>query len=300
VESAQRAVLFVDITDSTRLYESLGDTAALALINALFEPLGASLAKFSGTIVKTLGDGMLCEFPDADSAFRAACDAQTAVTALLKSGQSRLKVKVAFTWGPVILSKGDVFGDTMNVCSRLVTLANPEQILTSGQTVEALSPELRTRCRALFATRLKGKADEIPVFDVQWRHDPGVTETNLTRADLARPARAVLKLIYRGNIFLVGRDTPALQLGRDDGNEVVVASLFASRVHARVHAREGHFVLSDVSTNGTFMLSDDHSHEVHLRREEAVLGDRGYIGLGKSAVHHGDHTVRFAIEHESA
>ena len=29
---------------------------------------------------------------------------------------------------------GDVFGDTMNVCARLVTLANPEQILTSGQT----------------------------------------------------------------------------------------------------------------------------------------------------------------------
>ena len=110
----------------------------------------------------------------------------------------------------------------------------------------------------------------------------------------------VLKLIYRGNIFLVSRDSPVLQLGRDDGNEIVVASLFASRVHARVQAREGHFVLSDLSTNGTFMLTDDHTGEIHLRREEAVLYERGYIGLGKSAIHHGDHTVRFAIEQESA
>ena len=300
MEAAQRAVLFVDVTDSTRLYESLGDTVALALINGLFGLLSKTVTKFSGTVVKTLGDGMVCQFSDADGGYRAACEMQSVVTSMTQRGNNRLQVKVAFTYGPVILSNNDVFGDTMNVCARLVTLANPEQILTSGQTVEALSPGLRTRCRALFPTRLKGKADEVPVFDVMWRYDPGVTESNLSRADLARPTRAVLKLIYRGNIFLVNRETPALQLGRDDGNEIVVASLFASRVHARVQAREGHFVLSDLSTNGTFMLSDDHSHEVHLRREEAVLADRGYIGLGKSAAHHGDHTVRFAIEHESA
>lgn len=300
MEAAQRAVLFVDVTDSTRLYESLGDTVALALINGLFGQLDKTVTKFSGSVVKTLGDGLVCQFVDADACFRAACEMQTAVASMTQRGSNRLQVKVAFTYGPVILSKGDVFGDTMNVCSRLVTLANPEQILTSGQTVDALSPGLRTRCRALFPTRLKGKAEEIPVHDVMWRYDPGVTEKNLTRAELARPTRSVLKLIYRGNIFLVNRESPALQLGRDDGNEIVVASLFASRVHARVQAREAHFVLSDLSTNGTFMLSDDHSHEIHLRREEAVLADRGYIGLGKSAAHHGDHTVRFAIEHESA
>lgn len=112
--------------------------------------------------------------------------------------------------------------------------------------------------------------------------------------------RAVLKLIYRGNIFLVSRETPALQLGRDDANEIVVASLFASRVHARLQAREGRFVLSDLSTNGTFILADDHSSEIHVRGEEACLPGRGFLGLGKSAAHHGDHTVRFAIEHESA
>jgi len=290
----------VDVTDSTRLYESLGDTVALALINGLFGHLSKIVSKFSGSVVKTLGDGLICQFADADAGFRAACEMQSVVTSMAQRGSNRLQVKVAFTHGPVILSNGDVFGDTMNVCSRLVMLANPEQILTSGQTVEALSPGLRTRCRALFPTRLKGKVEEIPVHDVMWRYDPGVTETNLSRAELAKPTRSVLKLIYRGNIFLVNRESPALQLGRDDGNEIVVASLFASRVHARVQAREAHFVLSDLSTNGTFMLSDDHSHEVHLRREEAVLSDRGYIGLGKSAAHHGDHTVRFAIEHESA
>jgi len=298
METAQRAVLFVDVTDSTKLYESLGDTVALALINGVFARLDKVIAKYAGLVVKTLGDGMICVFEDPDNAFRAACEIQTTVHAAAQGTRNSLQLKVGFTYGPVILSKGDVFGDTMNVCSRLVVLANPEQILTSAPTVDALSPGLRSRCRALFPTRIKGKAEEVPVSEVMWRYDPAVTETNLTRADFAKAVQMSLKLIYRGNIFVVSRSRPTLQMGRDDSNEIVIASLFASRIHARVHTREGHFVLTDLSSNGTFLLVDEHSSEVHLRREEAVLGGRGWIGLGKNATRHGDHSVRYSLQAE--
>jgi len=296
MENAQRAVLFVDVTDSTKLYESLGDTVALALINGVFARLDKVIAKYDGTLVKTLGDGMICVFEDPDNAFRTACEIQTTVSAAAQGTRNRLQLKVGFTYGPVILSKGDVFGDTMNVCSRLVVLANPEQILTSAQTVEALSPGLRSRCRALFPTRIKGKAEEVAVSEVMWRYDPAVTETNLTRADFADAVQMSLKLIYRGNIFVVSRTRPTLQMGRDDSNDIVIVSLFASRVHARLHTRDGHFVITDLSSNGTFLLVDEHTGEVHLRREEAVLGGRGWIGLGKNATRHGDHSVRYSLQ----
>jgi len=78
----------------------------------------------------------------------------------------------------------------------------------------------------------------------------------------------------------------------------VVESHFASRVHARVFAREGHFVLQDLSSNGTYLLSDGNSAEILLRREEAVLSDRGWIGLGNSATRHGDHALRYRVEPE--
>lgn len=300
METAQRAVLFVDVTDSTKIYESLGDSVALAAINGLFSHLDKIVAKYSGTVIKTLGDGMLCVFEDPDDGFSAACEMQSSVTSLAQRAHNRLQIKIGFTYGSVILSKGDVFGDTMNVCARLVTLANPEQILTSGQTVEALSPGLRIRCRELFPTRIKGKAEAVPVSDVIWRYDPALTETNLTRAHLAHDTQMALKLIYRANIFVVNRTRPTLQMGRDDSNDIVMVSLFASRLHARVQARDGHFVLTDLSTNGTFLLVDEHSSEVRLRREEAVLGGRGWIGLGKSASTHGDHSVRFTLQPEIA
>jgi adenylate cyclase len=298
METAQRAVLFVDVTDSTKIYESLGDTVALALINGLFARLDRVIAKNSGSVAKTLGDGMICVFEDPDNAFRAACEVQSTVHAAAQGSSNRLQIKIGFTWGPVILSKGDVYGDTMNVCARLVVLANPEQILTSAQTVEALSPGLRPRCRALFPTRIKGKVEEVAVSEVMWRYDPAVTETNLTRADFANAVQLSLKLIYRGNIFIVNRSRPTLQMGRDDNNDIVIVSLFASRLHARVQTRDGHFVLTDLSSNGTFLLVDEHSGEVHLRREEAVLGGRGWIGLGKNATRHGDHSVRYALQAE--
>jgi len=298
METAQRAVLFIDVTDSTRIYESLGDTVALALINGLFARLDKVIAKHSGNVMKTLGDGMICVFEDPDNAFRAACEVQSTVRAATQGASNRLQIKTGFTWGPVILSKGDVYGDTMNVCARLVVLANPEQILTSAQTVEALSPGLRTRCRALFPTRIKGKAEEVAVSEVMWRYDPAVTESNLTRADFANAVQLSLKLIYRGNIFIVNRSRPTLQMGRDDSNDIVIVSLFASRLHARVQTRDGHFVLTDLSSNGTFLLVDEHSGEVHLRREEAMLGGRGWIGLGKNATRHGDHSVRYALQTE--
>ena len=117
-----------------------------------------------------------------------------------------------------------------------------------------------------------------------------------------------LQLIYRANIFVVSRSRPMLQMGRDDSNDIVVVSLFASRLHARIQARDGQFVLTDLSSNGTFLLvgGDEGAQsaaqfaEIRLRGEEAVLGGRGWLGLGKSAATHGDHSVRFVLQADTA
>lgn len=119
-----------------------------------------------------------------------------------------------------------------------------------------------------------------------------------------------LKLIYRAHIFVVNSTHPTLQMGRDDGNEIVIVSLFASRVHASVQTRDGKLVLTDLSSNGTFILLDEpagpHSdaesaipaNEIRLRQAEAVLSGRGWLGLGRSATTHGEHSVRFSVEAE--
>src|SRR5688572_14258975 len=296
VASAQRAVLFADVCDSTALYESLGDASALALVNTLFEKLGAITAAQEGIVIKTLGDAVVCQFRDADKAFRAACDMQTAASVLSPRAQARFAIKIAINYGPVVLKDDDLFGDTVNVCSRLNALGGPEQVLTTQQTVESLSAGLRVRCRQLYPLKVKGKAEQITVFDVLWRLDPDITERDLpARPPAARSAVAVLKISYGGESFTVG---PAQEIlnGRDKGNDIIIESTRASRVHARIFGRDGNFVIADQSSNGTFLLIDGNSREMLLRREEAVMGERGWVGLGKSAEGYGTHVLRYRLE----
>ena len=88
----------------------------------------------------------------------------------------------------------------------------------------------------------------------------------------------------------------SVRLGRDKNNDVVVNSSKASRVHARIYGRGGNFVIADQSSNGTFVAIDGSSRELTLRREEAVLGERGFIGLGGPASVTGDHVLRYRLE----
>ena len=294
-QNPRRAVLFADVCDSTAIYESLGDTKALALINRLLGHLDKKVAEHSGAVVKRLGDGMVCQFSAPDAALRAACEMQTAAFDLALGKTPKLAIKVVFTYGPVIMEDADVFGDTVNVAARLVAVANPEQVLTTQQTVDSLAPDLQARCRPLYPMKIRGKADAVMVCDVVWRSDGDLPETLLRDSDVA--GQWNLKLAYGGSMFTV-EPAGSVRLGRDKANDVVVASTRASRMHARIFGRHGNFVIADQSSNGTFVLIDGNSREVVLRREEAVLGERGWIGLGKSAASHGDHVLRFRLERQ--
>ncbi len=288
--------------DSTGIYEAVGDKQALALINRLFGRLARKVKENGGAVVKTLGDGMVCQFEAPDGAFRAACDMQAAAVAIPSpSGKKRLEIKIAWNYGPVVTKGADVFGDTVNVCARLAALANPNQILTTQPTVDALSPGLRLRCRELPPAKLRGRVGQVKVSELLWRADADVTEVELGEALETRAAGGQwqMKLTYAGRNIVVGA-ADTVKLGRDKTNEVVVASALASRVHARVFGREGNFVITDQSSNGTFLLVDGSSREIRLRREEAVMGERGWIGLGKSAATHGPHMVRYRLERGAA
>ncbi len=292
--SGQRAILFADVCESTAIYEKVGDARALGLINRLFKLLDKEVNVNGGITVKTLGDGVVCQFRDADAAFRAACGMQEAAARLGEDSLPRLRIKAAFTYGPVVLKDRDVFGDTVNVCARLASVANAEQVLTTQQTVEALSPGLRTRCRELYATKVRGRAGEVTVCEVIWRVD-----ADITMVDPSQPQsdgeQWIVKLSYAGESFVVEAGQ-TLRIGRDAANDVVVASELASRLHARIFSRDDHFVIADQSANGTYLMVDGAAREVRLRRSEAVLAERGWIGLGKSAASHGDHVLRYRFE----
>jgi hypothetical protein len=265
------------------------------VIGRLLDTLQDCVRRHGGTVVKTLGDGLVCEFAAADEAFRAAREMQTSTAGLDPVENRKLAIKVVFTWGPVVTKAGDVFGDTVNVCARLVNFANADQVLTTQDTVGALSPSLRHHCRHLFSATVRGREGEVEVCDVVWRADPDTTEA-FGQHELAAARRDwILKLSY-GDETLVVEPRGSVKVGRDKSNDLVVNSSKASRVHARIYERSGNFVIADLSSNGTYVAVDGNSRELALRREETLLGERGSIGLGGPTAGQGDHVLRYRLE----
>jgi len=294
--SQQLAVLFADVCDSTTIYESIGDARALSAISGLFGVLTGKIKERGGKIVKTLGDGMVCQFKDANSAFRGACDIQEAALAAEARDGPKLTIKVAFNWGPVVTERGDVFGDTVNVCARLAGVAGPHQVLTTKETIDALSQSLRKRSRQLYPLKVRGRVEEVEVCEVLWRSDPDVTEV-LSRSQITAAAARdwILKLTYRGDTVVI-EPSGSVSVGRDKGNDLVMRSTKVSRVHARIYGRGRNFVIADQSSNGTYVAIDGSTRELILRREEALLGERGTIGLGGPASAKGDHVLHYQLE----
>ncbi len=276
----QLAILFADVSGSTSLYEKLGDQRALAAIESVLAELRKSIALQRGRVVKTIGDEVMAVLPTADAAMQTACDMQSRVAAIPPPHEVKLAIRIGFHFGQAIEEGGDFFGDAVNTAARMAGLAKGGQIITSGPTMEALSPLLRESTRDLDAMTVKGKQAEIQIFEVIW-HDSGDLTTVSDRETGLAVSEQVLTLTCGGHSITLGPERRTAALGREATNDLVVADKMASRVHCKIEYRRGEFFLVDQSTNGTYVKMEGDA-EIVLKREQALLRGRGTICLGHS------------------
>jgi class 3 adenylate cyclase len=287
------AVLFADVSGSTSLYEKLGDRAALAAVESVLGLLKRVVAAERGRVVKTIGDEVMAVFESADAALRAAVDMQTQVATLPTVGEVRLGIRVGFHAGPVLEEEGDVFGDAVNTAARLAGLANGGQIITSGPTVEALSAALRESTRDLDTLAVRGKHDELRVFEVLWQ-DVG-TITLVAPRSARSAAEPTLAIEHGGRVLRLTPGVPRIMFGRDQSNDVVIGDKMASRVHGRIERRRDRFYYVDMSTNGTYVTNEG-DDELLLRRDQLMLRGRGRISFGHSSADADAEVVTFVCE----
>ena len=285
------AILFADVSGSTSLYEKLGDQRALAAIESVLTELRKSILLQDGRVIKTIGDEVMAVFSTADGAMQASCDMQNRVAALPQTDGVRLAIRIGFHFGPAIEEGGDFFGDAVNTAARMAGLAKGGQVITSGPTVDALAPLLKASTRELDAMVVKGKQDEIRIFEVIWRDSDDLTALAAREPAAAAPA-STLTVAYGAHSLTLGVQRPAVSLGREATNEFVIPDKMASRVHCKIEYRRGNFFLVDQSTNGTYVTVQGDA-EVVLKREQFMLRGRGVISLGHTSTAAGAEVVSF-------
>lgn len=292
------AVLFADIVESTALYRRLGDIDALKIISACLTAMKEVLPRHHGRLVKTLGDAVMCLFPDGDSAVDAAMDMQRVIAALQPGGLS-IQIRVGLHTGPVVVGGEDVYGDTVNVAAYLADAASPDQILIAQTTLDQLDEGRREATMPIFDAILKTTLAKTAVWEVQWRDD--LFNRTLINPHIRRtiPEDGGSLVLTLGNMeHRLDHWHPILTIGRDAACELMVADGVVSRRHATIRVERTQFHFVDHSVNGTFITRAD-GEEIHLMRREIMLEGDGEIRPGYSRTLEGRPVILFRRDRRS-
>jgi len=280
-QTKKLAILFADISGSTALYEKLGDQLARQLIARCLSILSGSLVAHKGTLIKTIGDEILCTFPTAEAAMIAACEMQRSIKTDNLSSEHPMYIRIGFNYGDVICEDGDIFGDAVNVAARVAAITRANQIMTTPAVIDPLPLALHDMVRKVQRIDIKGKQEQLDIFQVMWElEDMGSTRIGMSAYRKPHAENNELILNYRAQSYTINEQNRKLLFGRDDICQIIVNSDFASRQHANIEFRFGKFILSDHSSNGTYIRNSD-GVVTRLNREDVILHGKGTISLGQ-------------------
>jgi adenylate cyclase len=297
---SKAAVLFADISGSTQLYVQHGDTTARTIIAKALEYLTGVTKEHQGVVIKTIGDEVMCRFPSADAAFDAAVGMQRTLkeNAGEITDKTRVCIRVGLQWGEVVNQGGDVFGDAVNVAARVAAVAKRDQIVTTEQTVVALTGDRAGMARQFDRVALKGREGELVLHMIDWDDEADATRMRTVTPSAPSATEKKLQLTFGDKSVLLFTEGKTLTLGRSAECSLVVATGFASRLHAKVVMRRGRFVLADESTNGTYVMPGglgSGAQEVFIKREEFLLPDKGVFSLGQTCSADDAKFVQFSL-----
>ncbi len=167
-------VLFADICGSTALYDQLGNETAFNVITRSLNILIQEVTAHQGSLIKTIGDEIMCTFPSVAAATQAACAMHTAIDARRPGGEYPISVRIGFHYGEVIHKANDVFGDTVNVAARVAEITRARQIMTTQSVIDALPSGLADKVRPITRAEFRGKQDSFAVFQILWEPEDGL------------------------------------------------------------------------------------------------------------------------------
>ena len=294
-------VLFADLRGSTGLYESLGNAIATRWVTQSISMLGRVVVARGGTLVKTLGDGLMATFADAASAVRASIDMHDVLSCSASQSSAfaappgrALKLQVGLAYGEVVEMAGDCFGDAVNVAARLLEHSGDNETLATSTVLAALPACERGQFRRLDHIQLRGRVEPVEVHILETQQFADMAAT--TFGDImANPEPEGVRLIWLDVNQVFASSSMPVILGRSTQATYCIDDNRVSRSHARIDWHGGAFQLSDLSYNGTYVRFTGETEVVTLRRGTCTLHGSGVVGLGTSPSDSTAPCVRFEV-----
>ena len=184
------AIMAVDVAGYSRLTGMDEEGTHAQLMGHLHSLVDPKIAEHRGRVVKNTGDGLLAEFSSVVEAVRCAVDIQRGMVernAEVPQGK-RIEFRIGINVGDIIIDRGDIFGDGVNVAARLQGFAAPGGICVSARVQEDVTGKLDVAFEDAGNQHFKNIAQPVHVF----------------RVLLDGPKRTVLQRKRSGALVLAG------------------------------------------------------------------------------------------------
>jgi TolB-like protein/Tfp pilus assembly protein PilF len=182
------AVAFIDLVGFTRLSQR-DEELSLRLLEEYRNIVRPVFARHNGNEIKTIGDGFLVEFASALEAVRCSFDVQQAMHDLnsTKPVEGTVQARFGIHVGDVVHSKGDIYGDAVNIASRIEPFAEPGGICISQPVEAQVRNKLSFPIASIGAKALKNVDLPMEVFKVvlPWNQSSSSVAQSIPRTRIA-------------------------------------------------------------------------------------------------------------------
>jgi adenylate cyclase len=281
------AVLFVDMSGSTKLYLTVGDDRARELVAQTLARWSELTVADGGEVIQLRGDGMLSMFPTVDAALRAA------VAMRDMPYEPTLSMHAGIHAGAVQRDAEQLYGDVVNTAARMADIAKRFEIVLTAAARQQLAERVRwPNLRLIPSVPVKGKPEPMDIYLLP-NEQQKLTDY---RPPLQPKSQSTgLHLRYGTTLVIVDASAATCLIGRDGDCRMKIEHGLVSRRHASVECVSGKFFLHDHSTNGTYVTERGSSSPVLIQRELYMLKGEGAISLGVEPSGNPNHLIVFSL-----
>ena len=158
--------MFTDIVGYTAMAQA-DESVALDLLKRHRELVRAALARHGGREVKTMGDAFLLEFSSALAATECAIELEDSLRRFNEKRREKVRVRVGIHVGDVVHEEGDVYGDAVNIASRIPSLAEGGGVCLSQHAYEQVRNKVPYGFTRLGVRDLKNVSFPIEVYRLE-------------------------------------------------------------------------------------------------------------------------------------
>ena len=215
------AIMFTDMVGYSALAQR-DDRLALELLEEHRRLLREIFPRFNGTEIKTIGDAFLVEFGSALEAAQCAIEIQRTLAKRNHDVTSdrRIKLKIGIHIGDVIHRDGDVYGDGVNIASRIEQLAGAGGICVSTDVERQIRNALEARFEKFGSADLKNIKLPMDLFRIVLPWEAG----SKTETSPAQPSKRLRVLVPAAILVILALLAVWWWMERSGKNQPAVAA----------------------------------------------------------------------------